>query len=109
MRYPTEILKTVDAGAVTVAPARLNCVTTDNIETGQLKTAFRVTYVRSHNVSENVGLAAAGRAWARAPEKLQIEIRFDPVVPLNGELISDLLNVRRLQTHKLAILPRCRS
>src|SRR5207302_8515277 len=32
-------------------------------------------------------------------EKLQIEIRLDPVVPLNGELVSNLLNVRRLQTH----------
>ncbi len=89
---------------MTVAPARLNCVTTDNIETGQLKTVFRVTHVRSHNVSENVGLPATGRAWARAPQKLQIEIRLSSVVPLNGELISDLLNVRWFQPHGFADL-----
>lgn len=87
-----------------VAPARLDCVPTDNIETGELKTVFGVTHVRSHNVAEHVGLAATGRTRTCAPKKLEIEIRLGSVVPLKGELISDLLDIGRLQTHSIAIV-----
>lgn len=92
-------MKTVDAGAVTVAPTRLKRVTADDIEPGQLKAVIGVAHVWSQNVSENIGLATTGRAWTSPPEKLEIKIRLGSVVPLNGELITNLLNVGRLQTH----------
>src|SRR5207302_1580857 len=101
--------KTVDAGAVTVAPTRLNRVATDNFETSELKAVIRVADVRSHDISEHVGLAAAGRTRTSAPEKLEIEIRLGSVVPLNGQLISNLLNIGWFQTHGLSILPQRRS
>jgi hypothetical protein len=99
LRYPPEILKTVDAGAVTVAPTRLNRVATDNFETSELKAVIGVAHVWSQNVSENIGLATTGRAWTRPPEKLEIKIRLGSVVPLNGELTTNLLNVARFQAH----------
>jgi hypothetical protein len=94
-------LKAVDAGGVPVVPAGLHRVTADNFEPSKLKAVIGVTdrAWAGHNISEHIRFAAAGRTWTRAPEKLEIEIRLDSVVPLDGELIANLLNVRRLQTH----------
>ena len=99
LRNSPEILKTVNAGAVTICPARLNCVTANNLKIDELETVVRVTRVGSHDISEHIRLATTGRARTGASEKLKIEIRFRRVIPLNGELVSDLLNVRRLQAH----------
>ena len=84
---------------MSIAPARLQRVTADNFEAGEFKTCLGVTHVRAHDVAEHIRFAAARRARTRAAQKLQIEERLCPVVPLNGQLIPDLLNIRRLQTH----------
>ena len=81
-------MKTVDAGAVPVAPARLNCITTDHIEAGEIETVVGVTDVWSKDISEHIGLAATCRTRTCAPEKLEIEIRLGSVVPVNGDARS---------------------
>src|ERR1700730_3978093 len=85
---------------MSVAPARLECITPDDVESRQFKAVFRVAYVRPDNSTEHIRLAAASRAWAGAAQKLKIEIRFAAVTPMNCQLVSDLLNVGRLQTHE---------
>ena len=99
LRNSPEILKTVNPGAVTIRPPRLNCVTADKLKIDQLETVVRVAHAWSQNISQNIRLATARRARTGASEELEIEIRFRPVIPLNGEFASDLLNVGRFQTH----------
>jgi hypothetical protein len=101
-------LKTVDAGNVTVAPARLYGVAADQIEAGKIKAAVRITHIWAHNISENIRLPSAGRARASPPQHFQIEIRFRTVIPLNGELVSDLLNILWLKAH-ISTLTGCLS
>src|SRR5437588_2231813 len=102
-------MNTVNAVAVSIAPTGLDGITADQIDTRQLKAFRRVSHVRSHNVAQHIRLSAARGAGTGAAKKLEAEIRFRPIVPMNGELISDFLNVRRFQTHGLSILARCRS
>src|SRR5437879_2215371 len=104
-----QILKAVNAGAVSIAPARLQRVTADNFEPGELKTFVRVSHVQSGDIAEHIRLAAARRARTRAAQKLQIEERLCLVVPLNGQLTPDLLNVLWFQGHEVSILTGCRS
>ena len=100
-------MKTVNSGDVAVAPARLHRVTADNFEAGEIKAGVGIIHPAGagRNVAENIRLAAAGRAGTGASEHLQTKIRFRPVIPLNGELVSDLLNVLRIETHELSIMP----
>jgi hypothetical protein len=84
---------------MSVGPKRLECVTANKLKTGELKTLFVMTDERTRNVPEDIRLASARGAWTRAAQELEIEIRFLPIIPLNGQLVCDLLNVGRLQTH----------
>jgi hypothetical protein len=95
----SEILETVNAGVVTILPGWLQRVTADNLKFGELKTVVGVAHVGPHNVSKNVRLSAASRAGTSPAKKLQIEIRFSLVIPLNGQLVTNLLNVGWLQAH----------
>src|SRR5438552_18526150 len=87
-----------------IMPTRLQGITTHQVKTRQPKTVVRIFYVRSGHVTEHVGFPSAGRTRTGAAKQLQIEIRFRSVVPLNGKLVSDLLNVGWFQAHRLSIL-----
>jgi len=54
---------------------------------------------RNHLSSEHIWLAAARCAGTCAPQVFEFEIRLGPVIPRNGELVSDLFNIRWSQTH----------
>ena len=95
----------INAGDVTVAPARLHGISADDLETSELKAVIGITDIRPHDVAKDVRLAPASRAWAGASQHFQTEIRFGPVIPLNGQLVSDLLNVLRFQPHEMSIMP----
>src|SRR4051794_27592680 len=99
MRDSTKILKAVNAGVVSVSPARLNGIAADDLKSGKLKAVVRVTHVRPQNVAEHVRLAAARRARTRASQKLQIQKRFIAVIPLDRQLVSNLLDICRLKAH----------
>ncbi len=79
-----------------VAPAGLQGVTADDIKTIELKTFRGVGHGGSDDIAENIRFATAGRAGTGATKNLQVQIQFGAVIPLNGKLVSDLLNVRRL-------------
>jgi hypothetical protein len=99
-----QISKAVNPGGMAVAPARLQGVAADQIETDQLKAFRGVTNVWAVDVTKHIRLAPARRAGTGATKELQIEIRFRPVVPLNGELVANLLDVLWLQAHEMSIL-----
>jgi hypothetical protein len=82
-----------------IVPHRLQGITTDNLKSSEVKTVIGVTNFRPDDVSEHVRFAAAGRAWTRPPKKLEIDIRFSSVIPTDRQFVTDLLDIRWLQTH----------
>src|SRR5438477_11070459 len=101
-----QVLKTVDSGVVPIAPGRLHRITAHDLESGKLKTALRIIHARLKDISEHIGFSATSRAGAGAAKKLQIQIGFAPVIPLHGQLMSDLLDVLGLQAHGKVNLTR---
>jgi hypothetical protein len=82
-----------------VRPLRLQGITADDLETRKREAVVVVRNLRARNVTKNVGLAATGGAWTRAPQRLQIEKRFATIVPHDAEFTANLLNVGRLKAH----------
>src|SRR5882762_6040560 len=105
---PPQVLETVNPSVVSIVPARLQCVTADDDETVELKAGVGMTDLRSQNISEHVRFATASRARTRATEELKVEIRFAAVAPLNRQLVTDLLNIFRRQSHGVSSLAGCR-
>src|ERR1700745_1121431 len=99
LRQTAEISKAINAGAMSVAPTGLQCITANQIESDELEALVRVFYVRTHNLSEHIRLAATSRARARTPQQFKFEKRLGAVLPGNGQFVSDLLNVRWLKSH----------
>jgi len=81
---------------MSITPARLKGITSDKIEAGQIKALLGIANCRPVDVAKYVRLAAAPRARARPTEKLEREIRLRTIIPANGQLVADLLNVQRL-------------
>lgn len=92
-------MEAVDAGAVSIAPARLQSIAADDIEARQLEALIGISHVRSQDVTEHIWLAAARRTWAGPTQVWQIKIGFFSVVPMNGEFISDLLDIGGCKRH----------
>jgi hypothetical protein len=86
---------------VSVSPAGLDCITAHQIESDELEALVSVAHLRAHNLAENIRLAAATRARTRAPEQFMFDERLRAVVPANGQLVSDLLDVHWLKSHFL--------
>jgi hypothetical protein len=87
-----------------VAPPGLQRVTADDIKTIELKAFRSVGHGRSDDIAENVRFTAACCARTGATKDLQIQIRFGFVIPLNSQFVPDLLNVCRLQRHRMRML-----
>jgi hypothetical protein len=101
-------LEAVDARIVPIVPPRLQGITADDIETRQLKTSRPIAHVGPGDVAEHIRFPAARRARAGSAKELQIKIRFHSVIPLNGEFVSDLLDVGWLKTHRISSLSEFR-
>jgi hypothetical protein len=84
---------------VSIRPTGLQCITAHKIESNELKAFVSVAYMRTHNVTEHIRLASARGAWARAPQHFKLQKRFGAIAPGNGQFVSDLLNVRWLESH----------
>src|SRR5580765_3950614 len=94
-----EISKAINPGAVSIGPAGLQCVTAHQIESDKLEALVRVAHVRTRNVTEHIRLAATSRARAGTPQWFEVQKCFCTVVPGDGDLVSDLLDVARLKSH----------
>jgi hypothetical protein len=69
------------------------------IEADKLETILRVIHARSQDIAKHIRFAAARGTWTCAPQRFEIEKRLLRVVPGNGKLIADLLNVCWFQAH----------
>src|SRR4029077_15733793 len=99
LRQTAEISKAINAGAVSVAPTGLECITAHKIESNEVEALLGVAHMRSHNLTEHIRLAAASRARAGAPQQFEFQKRFGAVIPGNGQFFSDLLDVAWLKSH----------
>ena len=68
----SQISKAVNAGAVSIAPAGLQCISSHQIEPHEFEAFVVVAHVRSRNMTEHIRLAAARSAWARAPQHFKL-------------------------------------
>jgi hypothetical protein len=94
-----QISKAVNSAAVSIRPAWLQRITAHKNEAGKLETLLRVIHVRSQDMAEHIRFATARRTWTRTPQRFEIKKRLLPIVPGNGKLIANLLNICRLQAH----------
>src|SRR6266550_5236275 len=99
LRQTAEISKAINAGAVSIRPTGLECITAHEIESDKFEALVGVAHMRTHNLTEHIRLAAASRARTCAPQQLKFQKRFGAVIPANGQFVSDLLDVGGLQTH----------
>jgi hypothetical protein len=70
----SQIRKAINAGAVSIAPAGLQGVSSHQIESDELEAFVAVAYpaTAGRNMTEDIRLAAARGAWARAPQHLKL-------------------------------------
>src|SRR5215472_5231560 len=94
-----QISKAINPGAMSVSPARLQSITTHQIESDKLKALVCVSHMRAHNLTEHIRLAAANRARTRATQSFKFQKRFGAVIPGNGQFVSDLLDIAGLKSH----------
>jgi hypothetical protein len=94
-----QISKAINSASVSIRPAWLQRITAHKIEAGELETLLGVIHARTQDIAEYIRFATACCTWTYTPQRFQIEKRFLPVVPGNGKLIADLLNVCWLQAH----------
>jgi hypothetical protein len=94
-----EISKAINSASVSIRPAWLQRIPAHKIEAAQLETILRVIHARPQDIAKHIRFATARCTWACAPQGFEIEKRLLPVVPGNGKLIADLLNVSWLQAH----------
>src|SRR4029077_8947302 len=84
---------------MSVGPAGLECITAHQIESDELEALVGVAHIRTHDLTEHIRLAAASRAWARAPQQFKFQKRFGAVIPGNGQFVTDLLDVAWFKSH----------
>jgi hypothetical protein len=99
LRQTAEISKAINPGTVSVGPTGLECITAHQIESDKIEALIGVAHVRTHNLTEHIRFAAARRAWTRASQPFKFQKGFGAVVPSDGQLVSDLLDVRWLKSH----------
>jgi len=99
LRQTAEICKAINPAAMSVSPTGLYRITARQIESDKLKALPGIAHMWTHNVTENVQLAATRSARARASQQLEFQKRFGGVIPGNGQFIANLLNVVWFKSH----------
>ena len=84
---------------MSVSPARLERVSTDDSESSEHKAFFGIANFGPHDTAENVRLTTARSTGTGAAQEFQPKIRFGSVVPLDRKLVADQLNVFRRHSH----------
>lgn len=105
IRHFAEVVEREQSRAVAVRPKRLHGVATHHRQTREMERIRRERLVRVLvKVAHDVHLALAAGARAMAPELLQLHKTLAAIVPLDGQLVADGLNVDRSHCRK-----RCRA
>src|SRR5436190_1987563 len=85
-----------------VAPNRLDGVAADVGDARELKRLWRQRPVRILiDIPQDVAFAFAACARASTPQRFQPHKAFAPIIPLDGQFIADLLNIRRSHEHSV--------
>ena len=92
-----QVSKAINSATVSIRPAWLQCITAHKVEAGELETVLRVIHARAQDIAEDIRFATTRCTWTCTPQRFEIEKRFPSVVPGDGKLIADLLNVCWLQ------------
>ena len=83
-----------------IRPARLQGISTDHSKSRQHKTFFRIANFGPHHISENIRFAATGCARAGATQEFQRKIRFNIIIPPDGQFFANQLNILWLDPHR---------
>jgi len=93
LRQTAEISKAINAGAVSVGPARLQSITAYEFESDKLEAFVGIAHVRTRNMTEHIRLAATSRARARTPQHPKFDKGFAAIVPRERQFVADQLHV----------------
>lgn len=86
-----------------VTPGRLQGVAADQVPAPELEALPGVADVWPNDVAHHIRLPAAGCAGAGGAEEANRQKGFAPIVPLDGQLAPDLLDVFRLEAHERSV------
>ena len=101
-----QIIKTVNARCMAVAPNGLDAIPAHAPELAHFEGAWRKLRLGpAMDVPHDVRFAFAAGAWASAPERFQRNVTFGPVLPTDGKFISNHLNVSRLHLFQRTVNP----
>jgi len=108
LRQAPEVSKAINARAMSILPTRLQGIAANQIEADKLKAFVGVgdPALAGRNVAQHIRFATARRARTGATQHFEFEKRFGAIVPGDRKLVSDLLNIGRLQTHDVDLAPR---
>jgi len=84
---------------MSIRPAWLQRIAPNQVESDKLEAFVTVAHARTPNMTEHIGFAATSRARAGAPQQFELQKRFGAVVPGNGQLFADLLDISWLDAH----------
>ena len=64
VRQTTEISKAINPAAMSIGPAGLHCIAANQIESEKVEAFVTMAHMRTHNMAEHIGFAAARSARA---------------------------------------------
>src|SRR6266542_2080725 len=104
LRRAPEVSKAINARAMSILPTRLQGIAANKIEADKLKAFVGVSdpELAGRNVAQHIRFATARRARTGATQHFEFQKRFRAIVPGDRKLVSDLLNIGRLQTHNVS-------
>jgi len=98
-----QILERVKTGRVAVAPDRLYGVTADICDASEFESRWRQRPIRVLvKVAHHVDLAFAARAGTTSSQCFQTHKILAAILPLDGQLSADLLDIDRLHGRSIA-------
>ena len=86
-----------------VRPIQLQGVAADLVPSPEFKALVGVADIWPNDIPEHVRLAPASRARAGLAQKTQREKCLRSILPFDGQLTPDLLDVDRLEAHQQSL------
>ena len=101
-----QIIETVNARRMAITPNGLDAIAAHAPHLADFEGTWRELRLRAAmDVPHDVRFAFAAGAGASAPKRFQRNVTFGPVLPTDGKLVSDHLNVSRLHLFQHTVNP----
>jgi hypothetical protein len=102
-----QIIETVNASRMAVAPNRLDAIPPHALDFAHFERPWReLPLGTAMDVPHDIRLPFAAGAGASAPKRFQRDVTFRPILPSDGEFVSDRLNVSRLHLFRHNVNPK---